>query len=91
MNGFCLECHFVLKNCWFEVGQSKFKHPVVTLSLILSTNLLERRIHFNWGCLGSVRNIFQTIIAVLLLWFWDRVQLTMKQFLIACAVTGFIE
>ena len=28
MNGFCLECHLILKKCWFEVGQSKFKHPV---------------------------------------------------------------
>ena len=28
MNGFCLECHFILKKCWFEVGQSMFKHPV---------------------------------------------------------------
>ena len=29
MGGFCLECNFVLKKCWFEVGQSMFKHPVV--------------------------------------------------------------
>ena len=28
MNGFCLECQFILEKCWFEVGQSKFKHPV---------------------------------------------------------------
>ena len=28
MNGFCLACHFIFKNCWFEVGQSEFKHPV---------------------------------------------------------------
>ena len=28
MNGFCWECHFILKKCWFEVGQSEFKHPV---------------------------------------------------------------
>ena len=28
MNGFCLECHLILKKCWFEVGQSEFKHPV---------------------------------------------------------------
>ena len=32
MNGFCLECHLILKKCWFEVGQSEFKHPVLTLS-----------------------------------------------------------
>ena len=32
MNGFCLECHFILKKCWFEVGQSMFKHPVDHLS-----------------------------------------------------------
>ena len=28
MNGFCLECNFVLKKCWFEVWQIVFKHPV---------------------------------------------------------------
>ena len=28
MNGFYLECHFILRKCWFEVGQSEFKHPV---------------------------------------------------------------
>ena len=28
INAFCLECHFNLKKSWFEVGQSKFKHPV---------------------------------------------------------------
>ena len=29
INGFCLECHFFFKKCWFEVGQSEFKHPVL--------------------------------------------------------------
>ena len=29
MNGFCLECNFVLKKCWFEVWQIVFKHPVL--------------------------------------------------------------
>ena len=28
MNGFSLECHFILKKYWFEVGQREFKHPV---------------------------------------------------------------
>ena len=28
INGFYIECHFIIKICWFEVGQSKFKHPV---------------------------------------------------------------
>ena len=28
MNGFCLECNFVLKKCWFELWQIVFKHPV---------------------------------------------------------------
>ena len=28
INGFCLECNFVLKKCWFEVWQILFKHPV---------------------------------------------------------------
>ena len=29
MNGFYLECHFILRKCWFEVGQNEFKHPVL--------------------------------------------------------------
>ena len=33
MNGFCLECNFVRKKCWFEVWQIVFKHPVYGPSL----------------------------------------------------------
>jgi hypothetical protein len=32
--GFCLECHFIIKICWFEVGQSEFKHPVDIAKII---------------------------------------------------------
>ena len=41
INGFCLECNFFLKKCWFEVGQSKFKHPVC------STAQFRRNFHLS--------------------------------------------